>query len=72
MEAGGETFGKFSGLVTGINGIGTSSSSSPSDDSDVVDTSLSEISCSLSVDDSVAVEGSYSCFKGDDERRLFL
>jgi hypothetical protein len=63
----------------GINGMGTSSSSSSSEDSDVrlassaSSTSSSDTtSSSLSLEDSVHVDGSYSCFKGDDERRLFL
>lgn len=66
---------------SGISGMGTSSSSSPSDDSDVRISSSSSPasspssdseSSSLSVDSSVQVDGSYSCFKGEDERRLVL
>ena len=66
----------------GIKGMGTSSSSSSSEDSEVKlassssATSSSEMMSSslplLSLDDSVHVDGSYSCFKGDDERRLVL
>ena len=63
----------------GMSGMGTSSSSSSSDDSEVrlssssSPTSSSEgDSSSLSLDSSVQVEGSYSCFKGDDDRLLFL
>lgn len=52
--------------------MGTSSSSSSSDDSEVADSSVPEISSSLSLDVSEQVEGSYSCLRGDDDRRLFL
>lgn len=63
----------------GINGMGTSSSNSSSDDSEVALSSCSSPasssdseSSSLSLDSSVQVDGSYSCFRGEDERRLPL
>ena len=59
--------------------MGTSSSSSSSEESEVRLSSLASltsssdtISSSLSLDDSVQVDGSYSCFKGEEERRLFF
>ena len=59
--------------------MGTSSSSSSSEESEVRLASLNSlasssdiISSSLSLDDSVQVDGSYSCFKGEEDRRLFF
>ena len=43
--------------------------SSSTVESDVIDSSSSTSERSLSEDDSVAVEGSYSCLSGDDDRR---
>lgn len=73
IDAGGETLGNCLVWPMGIKGMGTSSSSSPSDDSEVSDSSSSsESSSSLSLEDSVAVDGSYSCFRGEEERRRVL
>ena len=74
-EGGGDTFrnGLSWESPIGIKGVGTSSSSSSSDDSEVADaSSSSETSSSLSLEDSVQVDGSYSCFRGDDDRLRVL
>jgi hypothetical protein len=55
----------------GNRGVGTSSSNSSSDDSDVKDSSTGS-SSSLSPEDSVAVDGSYSCLRGDEDRLRVL
>lgn len=55
----------------GFSSPRTSKPSSP-EDSDVIDSSSLRSEASLSDDDSVAVEGSYSCFSGDEERRVFF
>lgn len=78
-EYGRAAYPRGPGYPIGISGIGTSSSDSSSVDSDVrlpfssSSRSSSETSSSLlSLEDSVHVDGSYSCFSGDEERRLFL
>lgn len=58
---------------SGSNEVGASPSPSSSSDevsdSDVT-SCLSTVDASESEDDSDAVDGSYSCFKGDEDRRL--
>jgi len=63
--------------VSGCSGVGILSSSSSSDKSEIKLSSSEPLrsssemkSSSLSVDDSVQVDGSYSCLRGEDERRL--
>jgi hypothetical protein len=74
IELGGDALGSALSCPRGMSGVGTSSSSSSSDDSEVTSSSSSssDSSSSLSLDDSVQVDGSYSCFSGEEERLLPL
>lgn len=70
-EAGGVDSLKGDTTPNGINGVATSpcSRSSSSEESDTELGSLcATVDASDSDEDSVAVDGSYSCFKGDEER----
>lgn len=69
----GDTFAMRGRAPSGSNGVGASpSSSSSSDDESDTDVASrrSTVDASESEDDSEAVDGSYSCFRGDEDRRL--
>lgn len=71
----GDTFAMRGRAPSGSNGVGVSpsSSSSSDDESDTDVTSWrSIVDASESEDDSEAVDGSYSCLRGDEDRRFLF